>query len=55
MRNGLIVEEESPQQMLTKYETQSLEECFLKACCNQQTNEVYIMSFIILSDIIDQT
>lgn len=42
MRNGILVEEGSPQQILTKYSTDSLENCFLKSCCNQDTNKVYI-------------
>lgn len=41
MRNGILVEEGSPQEILTKYRTNSLENCFLIACCNQETNKVY--------------
>lgn len=45
MRNGMLVEENSPQQILTKYNTNSLEECFLTACCNQETNKVFYILF----------
>lgn len=40
MRKGILVEEGSPQYILTKYNTNSLEESFLRACCEQETNQV---------------
>jgi len=40
MRHGILVEEGSPQDILTKYGTDSLEESFLILCCAQETNEV---------------
>lgn len=40
MRNGLLVEEGSPQEILTKYSTATLEAAFLTLCCNQNMIEV---------------
>ncbi|XP_025415789.1 uncharacterized protein LOC112687357 isoform X2 [Sipha flava] len=39
MRNGVIIEEKSPQDILTKCNTDSLESAFLELCCNQDKNE----------------
>lgn len=36
MRNGLIVEEGPPQDILVKYGTDTLESAFLMLCCNQR-------------------
>jgi hypothetical protein len=41
MRNGVIIEEKSPQDILTKCNTDSLESAFLELCCNQDKNEVF--------------
>lgn len=46
MRNGILIEEGSIEQLHTKYNTNMLEECFLRACCNQGTNNVIILPFI---------
>jgi len=35
MRNGLIIEEGPPQDILVKYGTDTLEAAFLTLCCNQ--------------------
>lgn len=43
MRNGILVEEGPPQQILAKYNTDTLEECFLIACCKQDTNNVHVL------------
>jgi len=37
MRNGLIIEEGPPQDILVKYGTDTLESAFLMLCCNQRT------------------
>ncbi|CAI6347958.1 unnamed protein product [Macrosiphum euphorbiae] len=37
MRNGLIIEEGPPQDILIKYGTDTLESAFLTLCCNQRT------------------
>ncbi|XP_060878331.1 ABC transporter G family member 23-like [Metopolophium dirhodum] len=37
MRNGLIIEEGPPQDILVKYGTDTLESAFLTLCCNQRT------------------
>ncbi|VVC27807.1 ABC transporter-like,P-loop containing nucleoside triphosphate hydrolase,AAA+ ATPase domain,ABC [Cinara cedri] len=42
MRNGVIIEEGSPQHILAKYNTDSLESAFLKLCYNQNKNQVVI-------------
>lgn len=42
MRNGKIVKEGSPQDILTDYNTETLESAFLIICCNQDTNEVLL-------------
>lgn len=42
MSNGKIIEEESPQHILMKYNTDSLETAFLMLCCKQKENEVNI-------------
>ncbi|XP_025415790.1 ABC transporter G family member 23-like isoform X1 [Sipha flava] len=39
MRSGIIVEEGSPQDILYRYGTDSLESAFLTICCNQQLNK----------------
>lgn len=44
MRNGELVEEGTPQQILTKYNKETLEECFLTACFNQDTNNVHMLN-----------
>lgn len=43
MRHGLIIEENSPQHMFAKYQTDSLETCFFKACYNKRNNKVDIL------------
>lgn len=40
MRNGVLVEEGSPQYILSKYDTESLESAFLTLCSDQETNKV---------------
>lgn len=45
MRRGILVEEGSPRDILTKYETHSLEDCFLQACCHQEIYKVYLYEF----------
>lgn len=40
MRNGKIVEEGSPRDILHKYNTNTLESVFLKICYNQINNQV---------------
>lgn len=40
MRNGLLIEEGSLQEILTKYSTVTLEAAFLTSCCNQKIIEV---------------
>lgn len=40
MRNGVLIEEGSPQYILSKYETESLESAFLTLCSYQDTNKV---------------
>lgn len=45
MREGILVEEGSPQDILRKYDTHLLEDCFLQACYNQNIHEVYIYDF----------
>ncbi|VVC27530.1 Hypothetical protein CINCED_3A011626, partial [Cinara cedri] len=40
MRNGVLVEEGSPQFILAKYNTDTLESAFLKLCCNQNENHI---------------
>lgn len=46
MRQGKLVDEGSPQEIRTKYNNNSLEECFLAACCNQERNNVSYISII---------
>lgn len=36
MRNGVLIEEGTPQDILTKYETDSLESAFLLLCYKQE-------------------
>lgn len=48
MRNGILLEEGSPQYILTKYGEDSLETSFLKLCYAQQNNEVATYWFSIL-------
>lgn len=38
MRNGMLIEEGSPQYILNKYETDSLESAFLTLCCKRERN-----------------
>lgn len=40
MRNGLLVEEGSPREILNKYSADTLEAAFLTLCCNQEIVEV---------------
>lgn len=40
MRNGKIIEEGSPQNILVKYGVDTLEVAFLKLCCNKEENQV---------------
>ncbi|VVC25930.1 Hypothetical protein CINCED_3A000710 [Cinara cedri] len=40
IRNGILVEEGSPQNIITKYRRNTLEEAFLSLCCSQETNEI---------------
>lgn len=47
MRKGVLVEEGSPQNILAKYDTNSLEESFVIACCGQETNEVPITQVLL--------
>lgn len=44
MRNGKLIEEGPPQQILAKYNTDTLEECFLIACCKQDTSIVRVLN-----------
>lgn len=46
MRNGILVEEGPPEQIRNKYNADTLEECFLLACCNQETNNVHTFNKI---------
>jgi len=39
MRNGVLVEEGAPQDIISKYEADSLESAFLTICSYQDTNE----------------
>lgn len=38
MRNGVLVEEGSPQEIIFKYEADSLESAFLTLCSHQDSN-----------------
>lgn len=49
MRNGEIVKEGSPQDIMSDYNTDSLESAFLVICCNQGTNEVLLYFKILIS------
>lgn len=40
MRNGKLIEEGSPANIITKYCTNTLEEAFLTLCSRQQANQV---------------
>jgi len=40
MRNGQLVEEGPPQDILMKYGTETLEATFLTLCCIQKSNKV---------------
>lgn len=40
MRNGVLIEEGSPQHILDKYETDTLESAFLTLCCKRDANAV---------------
>lgn len=41
MRNGKLIEEGSPQNILCKYNTNSLESAFLRLCYNREINQVF--------------
>lgn len=41
MRNGKIIEEGSPRNILNKHGADTLEAVFLKLCCNQEDNQVF--------------
>lgn len=41
MRNGVLIEEASPRDILLKQNTTSLEEAFLALSCSQKFNKVY--------------
>lgn len=42
MRNGILLEEGMPQEILTKHGTDTLETAFLILCCNQkEENKVF--------------
>lgn len=40
MRNGELIEEGAPQQILIKYEADTLETAFLTLCCKRGENRV---------------
>lgn len=40
MRNGVLVEEAAPQDIISKYGADSMESAFLTLCSYQDTNEV---------------
>lgn len=40
MRNGILVEEGTPQNILKKHKTESLESAFLTLCFEQESNKV---------------
>lgn len=40
MRNGVIAEEGSPQDIISKFNTDSLENAFLSVCYNQERQQV---------------
>lgn len=40
MRNGILVEEDSPNDIIVKYNVESLETAFLKLCYDQDLNKV---------------
>jgi len=40
MRNGVLISESSPQDLLVKQNANSLEEAFLSLCSSQQFDEV---------------
>lgn len=39
MRNGILLEEGSPEDILLKYNSESLESAFLTICCNELEQE----------------
>ncbi|XP_050542641.1 ABC transporter G family member 23-like isoform X2 [Daktulosphaira vitifoliae] len=39
MRNGILIEEASPREIITKYNADSLEAAFLNLCCNQDAKK----------------
>lgn len=45
MRNGILVEEGAPQDIISKYEADSLESAFLTLCAYQDTNELPTVYF----------
>jgi len=47
MRNGILVEEGAPQDIISKHEADSLESAFLTLCSYQDTNEVPKVYFYI--------
>lgn len=47
MRNGVLIEEASPEELLVKQNTNSLEEAFLSLSSNQQFNEVRMQRTIV--------
>lgn len=47
MRSGVIIEEGSPQDILIKYDTDSLESAFLTLCYNQENNKVFRLKIYI--------
>lgn len=46
MRNGILVEEGNPRDILIKYNTESLESAFLTLCYDQDSNKVLVILFI---------
>jgi hypothetical protein len=48
MRSGVIIEEGSPQDILIKSNTQSLESAFLILCNNQDKNKVFWLKIYML-------
>jgi len=45
MRNGVLVEEGAPEDIISKYRADSLESAFLTLCSNQDTNEASSVDF----------
>lgn len=42
MRNGVLIEEANPMDILIKHGSETLEEAFLMLCCNQEKNNVLL-------------